>query len=198
MYDDRLAEFSRERLGGREVPEDLRIILIGHWDHDEEIIDLFPVEFLEPGAPHPLRDHSYLNERERADPDMQCVVTASNQMAEYVQLVCECRKGWWGYWVHPDQPADEPPPPIELDTEAQYWGLDGRSFAEAYIADTVDDEDDPAAAFAELADRLIALGIPVSTRDYAALESIAEVVDPQRLDEELADAERVKRGLSTR
>lgn len=195
MFDDRLAEFSRERLGGREIPEDLRIILIGHWSGDEELVDLVPVELLEEGMPHPLRDHSYLSEKERADPEMQCVMAASEQMAEFVQLVCEGGKGWLGYWTHPDQPGDELIP-IELDTEAQFWGMDGDNFAIACLVDECLDEDDEQQRFAELTARAIALGIPISTRALDEVEGPPYIHDPNELNARLIEAERANLGLS--
>lgn len=195
MFEDRLARFSRERLDGRDIPEDLRIILIGHWSGDAELLDLIPVEFLEPGTPHPLRDHGYLREDERADPEMQAIMAASDRMSEYVQLVAEGGKGWLGYWFHPAQPAGEPPPLIELDTEARFWSMDGANFAEACIADTAHYEDDPQPRYAALAERLIAKGVPINTKVYSELDGPGFRVDPNELDERLADEERRERGL---
>ncbi|MFC4565700.1 hypothetical protein ACFO4E_27900 [Nocardiopsis mangrovi] len=38
MSDERPAEFSRERLGGRPVPDDLRILLTEHWAGRTELL----------------------------------------------------------------------------------------------------------------------------------------------------------------
>lgn len=93
MYEERLAEFSRERLDGRPIPNDLRTMLVAQW---------------------------------------------------------------------------------EGRTDFQYL-LDITFFA----------------------DQLAALGLPLSTRDYDALYDDDYAVDPEKLTDELIDAEREKRGIRT-
>ncbi|GAA4669137.1 hypothetical protein [Streptomyces youssoufiensis] len=101
------------------------------------------------------------------------------------------------YWLHPDEPADRPWHLIALDTEFTFWGLAGSTLAEGAAAEqaSYQDEPDERVAFARLATELAALGLPLGTQDYDALDDTAYTVDPESLMEELIQAERVRRGL---
>ncbi|WP_413811859.1 hypothetical protein [Streptomyces sp. OE57] len=196
MFEERLAQFSRDRLDGRPVPDDVRIMLVAQWEARTDFSALLGMTFLEPGQPGPLLDVSYLSEAELADPEMQAINAGAAEMATYVKIVAEAGKGWIGYWVHPDEPADRPWPLVELDTEFSYWSMMGSTLAEACAADQVRHDPDRRIAFSRLADRLAELGLPLGVRDYDALRDAEFTVDPDVLTEELIDAERVKRGLA--
>ncbi|NBE56393.1 hypothetical protein [Streptomyces boluensis] len=197
MHDERLAEFSRERLDGRPVPDDLRVLLVAQWEGRTDFTYLLDLEFFEPGEVHPLRDSSHLSQRELADPETQALYAGSAEMAKYVKLVAEGGKGWIGYWLHPDEPTDRPWHVIELDTEGTFWGMAGLTLTEAVAAQraSYQDEPDEGTAFAQLAAELAKLGLPLSTDDYDALDETPYTVDPEGLWDELNDAEREKRGL---
>ncbi|MFF3954042.1 hypothetical protein ACFYY1_12615 [Streptomyces sp. NPDC001890] len=197
MYDERLAEFSRERLDGRPIPDDLRVLLVAQWEGRTEFTRLLDLDFFEAGEVHPLLDTSYLSEEELADPEMQAVNAAAAEMARYVKLVAKGGKGWLGYWLHPDEPADRAWHLMELDTEFSFWGLVGRTLTEGVAAEraSYQDEPDERIAFTQLAAELGELGLPLSTRDYDALADTEYAVDPEELMEELTEAEREKRGL---
>lgn len=198
MFEERLAQFSRERLDGRPIPDDLRTMLVAQWEDRTDFCHLLGITFLEPGQVHPLLDISYLREAERADPEMQAINAGWAEMSKYVKLVAEGGKGWIGYWLHPDEPADGPPPIIEFDTEGTYWGMSGSTLAEACAAQSAryHDEPDKRIAFTLLARQLTELGLPLSTHDYDALYDPEYTVDPEELTEELIDAERAKRGIA--
>lgn len=197
MYDERLAEFSRERLDGRPIPDDLRVLLVAQWEGRTEFTRLLDLDFFEAGEVHPLLDTSYLSEKELADPEMQAVNAAAAEMAEYVKLVAKGGKGWIGYWLHPDEPADRAWHLVELDTEFSFWGLAGLTLTEGVAAERAhyQDEPDERIAFTQLAAELARLGLPLSTQDYDALDGTEYTVDPEELMEELTEAEREKRGL---
>ncbi|MCX5417278.1 hypothetical protein [Streptomyces sp. NBC_00059] len=197
MYDERLAGFSRERLDGRPVPDDLRVLLVAQWEGRTEFARLLHLEFFEAGEVHPLLDTSYLSEKELADPEMQAVNAGAAEMAQYVKLVAKGGKGWVGYWLHPDEPADRPWHLIELDTEFTFWAMAGLTLTEGTAAEraSCQDEPDERIAFTQLATELGALGLPLSTQDYDALDETEYTVDPEQLMEELIEAEREKHGL---
>ncbi|KPC79185.1 MULTISPECIES: hypothetical protein [Streptomyces] len=197
MYDERLAEFSRDRLDGRPIPDDLRVLLVAQWEGRTDFAHLLHLEFFEAGEVHPLLDTSYLSEKELADPEMQAVNAAAAEMATYVKLVAKGGKGWIGYWLHPDEPADRAWQLIELDTEFTFWDLAGLTLAEGSAAEqaSYQDEPDERIAFTQLAAELAELGLPLSTQDYDALKDTEYVVSPEKLMEELTEAEREKRGL---
>ncbi|MEU8721085.1 hypothetical protein [Streptomyces antimycoticus] len=199
MFEERLAAFSRERLDGRPIPDDLRTMLVAQWENRTEFRSLLDLRFFASDQLHPLLDTSYLSEAERADPEMQAINAGAAEMAKYVKLVAEGGKGWIGYWLHPDEPTDRPWPVIELDTEFSYWSMAGSTLAEACAADRADYEDEPddaRSAFAQLSARLAELGLPLSGEDYDDLYDPEGIVDPEQLMEELIDAERAKRGVA--
>ncbi|SEB64608.1 hypothetical protein [Streptomyces sp. TLI_105] len=197
MYDERLAEFSRERLGGRPVPDDLRVLLVAQWEGRTDFTRLLDLVFFEAGEVHPLLDTSYLSEKELADPEMQAVNAGAAEMAEYVKLVAKGGKGWIGYWLHPDEPADGAWRLMELDTEFTFWTLLGRTLTEGAAAEQASRQDDPdeRIAFTRLAADLAELGLPLSTQEYDALDDTEYRVAPEELMEKLIEAEREKRGL---
>ena len=85
MTDDiKLAEYSRQRLAGRTIPGDLRTLLLVQWRRGEESSGADPFEsmgisLLDPGESHDLLDHSYLNDTDRADPDIMAKVAAMKE-----------------------------------------------------------------------------------------------------------------------
>lgn len=166
MHDERLAEFSRERLDGRPIPDDLRVLLVAQWEGRTEFTRLLDLDFFEAGEVHPLLDTSYLSEKELADPEMQAVNAAAAEMAEYVKLVAKGGKGWIGYWLHPDEPADRAWHLVELDTEFSFWGLSGLTLTEGVAAERAgyQDEPDERIAFTQLAAELARLGLPLTPR----------------------------------
>ncbi|MFJ6461374.1 hypothetical protein ACIQM0_09995 [Streptomyces sp. NPDC091387] len=196
MYDERLAEFSRARLDGRPIPDDLRVLLVAQWEGRTDFARLLHLEFFEAGEDHPLLDTSYLSEKELADPELQAVNAAAAEMATYVKLVAKGGKGWIGYWLHPDEPTDRAWHLIELDTEFTFWSLVGLTLTEGAAAEqaSYQDEPDERIAFTQLAAELAALGLPLSTQDYDALDDTEYRVDPEKLMEELVEAEHAKRG----
>lgn len=197
MHEERLAEFSRTRLDGRPVPDDLRVLLVAQWEGHTAFAHLLHLEFFEEGEVHPLLDTSYLSAEERAAPEMQAAHAGAAEMAAYVKLVAAGGKGWLGYWLHPGEPSDRPWRLVELDTEFTYWRPVGLTLAEGAAADraSYQDEPDERLAFTRLATELAALGLPLSTQDYDALDDTEYTVDPEDLMKELIEAERAKRGL---
>lgn len=197
MYEERFAEFSRERLDGRPIPDDLRVLLVAQWEGRADLARVLGLEFFEAGEVHPLLDTSYLGEKELADPEMRAVNAAAAEMARYVKLVAKGGKGWVGYWLHPDEPADRGWQPMELDTEFTFWTMVGRTLTEGVAAERASyrDEPDERIAFTLLAAELGLFGLPLSTSDYESLVEAEYRVDPEKLMEELTEAEREKRGL---
>ncbi|WP_327174570.1 hypothetical protein OG599_04125 [Streptomyces sp. NBC_01335] len=197
MYEERFAEFSRERLDGRPIPDDLRVLLVAQWEGRADLARVLGLDFFEAGEVHPLLDTSYLGEKELADPEMRAVNAAAAEMARYVKLVAKGGKGWVGYWLHPGEPADRGWQPMELDTEFTFWTMVGRTLTEGVAAERASyrDEPDERIAFTLLAAELGSFGLPLSTSDYESLVEAEYRVDPEKLMEELTEAEREKRGL---
>ncbi|WP_343238850.1 hypothetical protein [Streptomyces sp. SID9124] len=197
VYGERLAEFSRERLDGRPVPDDLRALLIAQWEGRDDFARLLGLEFFEPGELHPFLDTGYLSAEELADPEMRAVNAGAARMAAYVKLVAKGGKGWVGYWLHPDEPTAPAWRLIELDTEFTLWHVSGSTLAEGAVAEQAgyQDEPDERIAYAQLAAELATLGLPLSTADFDALDDSDYAVDPEKLMESLIEEERARLGL---
>ncbi|MEV0248414.1 hypothetical protein AB0H76_17585 [Nocardia sp. NPDC050712] len=197
MFDARLAEFSRERLDGRPVPDDLRLLLVAQWEGRTDFGDLLDLDFFEAGEANPLLDTSYMREEDLAHPETQADNAGAAELARYLKLVAKGDKGWVGYWLHPDEPVNQGWRVIMLDTEFTFWRLAGFSLAEGVAAAQArfQDEPDERIAFTRLAIELAELGLPLSTQDFDALDDSGFAVDPEEVLEELVEAEREKRGL---
>ncbi|WP_327710991.1 hypothetical protein OG912_22585 [Streptomyces sp. NBC_00464] len=194
MYDERLKEFSRQRLGGRPVPEDVRLLATAQWEGRGHPFEQFGIAILEPSAPHPLTDFSYLGEKQRADPDIMANCAASAQMATYLQAVAQDEDGsFYGYWLHPLQRVDpNPPPVVKVDTELTYWELGGRTFAEACLYDIAFDDDE---LFAEVAAALAKLHVSVSAGSREGLGELPADPAPEDEHRRLYYTERERLGL---
>ena len=194
MCEERLREFSRLRLGGRPVPEDVRLLATAQWEGRGHPFEQFGITILEPGAPHPLTDFSYLTEKDRADPDIMANCAASAQMATYLMAVAQDEDScFYGYWLHPGQRVDRNPPPVvKVDSELTYWELGGRTFAEACLYDIASDDD---ALFAEVAAALAQLRVPVSAGSREGLDELSADPVPEEVHRRLYYAERERLGL---
>ncbi|MEV7675859.1 hypothetical protein [Streptomyces sp. NPDC088752] len=189
MHHERLARFSRERLDGRPVPEDVQTLLVTQWEGRTDFTSLLGLVFLGEGEVHLLLDTSYLNEDELADPEMQAINAAAMEMAQYVKLVAKGGKGWIGYWLHPGEPADPSWPLIELGTEFTFRRLNDLTLAEGVVAECASrqEELDTHIAFAQLAAELAQMGLLLGAQERD--------VPREAFMEELIEAEREKRGL---
>lgn len=179
MHEEGLRRFSRERLGGRPVPEDLRVMLTRLWDGEPEPAAGLRLEILAPGAGHPLLDHSSLTDADRADPDLMANIAAFDRIFEHACFVAiHDEMGPIGYWFHPDEPADRPAPIILLDDEGTFHLLPGTSLAEAEASyhSTPDEE-----VYAEIRDSLATFGILLASPTLADIPEPAPAVDPEDL-----------------
>ncbi|MFE9854682.1 hypothetical protein [Streptomyces sp. NPDC005780] len=189
-----MKEFSLLRLGGRPVPEDVRLLATAQWEGRGHPFERFGITILEPGAQHPLTDFSYLGEKERADPDIMANCAASAQMATYLMAVAQDEdSNVYGYWLHPEQRTDRNPPPVvKVDSELTYWELGGRTFAEACLYDIAFDDD---ALFAEVSAALADLHVPVSAGSREGLGELSADPAPEEVHRRLYYAERERLGL---
>jgi hypothetical protein len=193
VFDERLEEFSRERLGGRPLPEDLRVLATAQWEGRGHPFESSGITVLDPTARHPLADTGYLSDNARADPDIMANCAAFEQMATYLKAVARHEDGdCYGYWLHPHQREDRPPPVIKVDSEGQYWTLGGRTFSEACLYDIAFDDDE---LFVEVAAELAQLDISIPGSSCEDLDGLTADPAPEDVHEELYRAERERLGL---
>jgi hypothetical protein len=86
----------------------------------------------------------------------------------------------WGYWLHPEEPADRAPLVFKLNTEGEFAPLSRASLVETMIMDFAGEDDlSEVIAFCEQK------GIPFTPRTHEELFGAHPVVDPAALHEKL-------------
>lgn len=197
MWEERLARFSRGRLKGRPVPDDLRAMLVATWEGRADPEEEWGLAFLEPDESPSVVFSGHLDDEARADPGTMANVAAHRQTHQHIGVVAAGEGGlrlFWGYWLHPSEPADRPPRIVICDTEGFYEVLGGcGTLAEAIASD------DGEEIFDERTERFEELGIPFGPYRWEDLEALREadpgtVVSPQELHRESYRAELVRRG----
>ncbi|MGN9907432.1 hypothetical protein ACTMTJ_07720 [Phytohabitans sp. LJ34] len=188
------------RLRGRPVPDDLRRLVAiqaarpaGEQRARDPLLHTRTVIF-EPGESDALLDHSYLNENDRADPDIMANIAAIDTVLPHAAWIGTLVDGdVVGYWLHPDEPVGEPPLVVTFSTEGEFDIQPGESLVEAVIYHYAGYQDDRFAAAAELYE---AHGLPIAARRADDLPHRRAVVDPAALHSKRYEEECAARGLS--
>ena len=186
-HEEKLSEYSRLRLAGRELPDDLRKLLVLQWQRGAapsgaDPLDAMGVTLLEAGESHDLLDHSYLNEKDRANPDIMANVAAMKSTCEHAAFVAQDDdRNIVGYWFGPENVDIGSAPIIKLDTEGQFSLLEGRTLSEALLGSHVFDDD---AKFAELKGVFVDAGIAIGADSWDELAYPSPPTDPGEFHEQ--------------
>jgi hypothetical protein len=133
---DRLTQFTQQILKGQPIPADLQQLLQLAWGTAESSNPLaaWGLQILEPGH-RPLPDNSYLNETDRANPDIMANVKAIDDLFKMAIFVAEHEDGdLYGYWQGAENTPLTSAPIIQYDTEGQFNILGGSGLIEAIAA----------------------------------------------------------------
>lgn len=197
---DQILAALAERLHGRPVPGDLRRLVAiqaerpaGAGRSDDPLLLTGTVIF-EPGQAHPLLNHSYLSDDDRADAETMANIAAIDAVlphAAWIGTVVD--DDVIGYWLHPDEPAGEPPLVVTFSTEGEFDIQPGESLVEAVIYRYAGHQDD---RFAAAAARYEAHGVPVVARRADDLPYRRPVVSPGALHSRRFELECAIRGLA--
>jgi hypothetical protein len=172
-----LSQFSKNRLNGELVPEDLQILLV----HRDEFAARTGLELNEEADWAPWLDTSYLSEQECANPDIAANLRASEEVCRLIAFVAAEEDGQFlGYWRGPSHRPVAKSPLVLLDNEGQFNLSAGSTFAEAVLARLYDPEQ-----FTELRDWLRSLGIAIRSNSPDDLFYPEGELSPGRLHEEL-------------
>lgn len=180
-HEEKLAEYARQRLTGRDVPADLRTLLVLQWERDAATPGADPLHFLgvsllEVGETHDLLDHSYLNDKDRADPDTMANVAAMKSTCEHAAFVARDHDGnVLGYWFGPENLGIGAAPILKLDTEGQFSLLAGLNLSEALLGDRVFED---AEKFAQLRQEFAKAGIVIGADRWDQLVYPTPPTDP--------------------
>jgi hypothetical protein len=199
-HDDAFATYQREKLGGRAIPDDLRKLLVLQWErgtaHDAEGADPLAtmwVQLFDSGQSSDLLDHSYLNDEDRANPDIMANVAAMTTVCAHCVFVAQNDDGiLFGYWFGPENLPIESAPIVKLDTEGQFELIGGKSLSEALVGDRVFDDD---AAFAKLKGQFGRAGINFAASSWDELDDPDAPTDPGILHDRCYRENRAKAGL---
>jgi hypothetical protein len=197
---DQILAALAERLRGRPVPEDLRRLVVIQAERPADVErsadPLLHTEtvIFEPGESHALLDHSYLNDNDRADPEIMANIAAIDAVLPHAAWIGTLLDDdVVGYWLHPDEPVGEPPLVVTFSTEGEFDLQPGVSLVEAVIYHYAGYKDDRFAAVAELYE---AHGLPIAARRADDLPHRRAVVDPGVLHSKQFAKECAARGLS--
>jgi hypothetical protein len=195
-----LARYSQEMLGGRPVPADLRTLLILQWERDTaadaegaDPLATMWTHLFDSGETNTLLDHSYLDEKDRADPDIMANVAAMTSTCAFAAFVARDDDGnLFGYWFGPENTPIESAAILRLDTEGAFEIIAGSSLSEALVGDRVFDDD---AEFAKLKGQFGRVGISFSANCWEDLVLPETASDPGIHHEKLYNENRAKAGL---
>src|SRR5688572_27192208 len=118
---ERVEEFLGGRLRGRAVPADLRRLvemqLDGELRGDDGVLPFLEVRVLSPGEVHPLEESTEARPSDSFSEETRANSRAITGVLAHVAVVVDGFNGnLWGYWLHPEEPADVGPLIVRLDT----------------------------------------------------------------------------------
>ncbi len=175
--DDILSEFSRNRLDGEPVPDDVKILLA----HRDELAEETGVELNWEKQWAPWLDTSYLSETERADPNIAANIRAIEEVCGLIAFIAAEEDGqYFGYWRGPSKRKVADSPPVFLDNEGQFSLCVGETFAEAVLESVYGEE-----RLAELRDWFRAIGVTIAPDVADEPSRPDEEVSPDQLHSEL-------------
>jgi hypothetical protein len=138
-------------------------------------------------------DGSYLNDDDRADPDIMSNISATDEVFKYITFVAQNDNGdLIGYWHGPEGISITLAPIVKYDTEGQFELLQGKSLTEAMLGDYVFDNDDE---FTELRDWFSRCGIEIAASCWDNLDTPDPATKPDELHDTLYNKYRVAAGL---
>lgn len=187
----RVEEFLGNRLRGRTVPDDVRRLVEMHLDGELSahggVKPFGELELLGPGVLHPLEQSL---EPLPTDPEPEETRANARAIAGVLEHVAAVLRDFddnlWGYWLHPDEPADAAPLIVKVSTEGEFSVMGG-SLIEAMAFDRDEERD-----VAELAEYCAKNRVPFTARSGAELFRATPVTHPADLHEEL-----LERGLAS-
>jgi hypothetical protein len=159
-------------------------------DDFEWIVDAIELELVDDPDWAEPSDTSYLNEKDRANPDIMANVEAMAATNALIAWFGRDAEGFVGLWRGPKNTPLERAPVVRLDTEGQYE-IEGATVADYLLLAVGDDEEEEAQGLLE------ELGLKPSKSRKAAQKAIDKLGASQVNDHRntLYEQARAKRGL---
>ena len=185
-------DISTHLLRGQGVPSDLKSLIEIRASRDKGGITL-PIDPLSatgfdlivPGHLPALLGHSYLNEHDRADPDIMANIRAFDEVFALSAFVAVGDDNEVvGYWQGPDHVPLDQAPFVILDTEGQFSLLPGATITEAMVIYSLQirfDEAELQRRFEEMCESFRAVGIDMAIRDLSTVKVHPTRVGPAEI-----------------
>ena len=171
-----LSEFSRNRLDGEPVPDDLSILL----RHRDELAQRTGIRLESAEEWAPWRDTSLLTQNDRQDPDAIASFRAVHEVSRFIAFVAEQNGRFFGYWRGPTRRTVANSPLVVLDGDGQFHLCIASSFAEAVLEKHYGHE-----GFEELRAWLQSVGITIGWENPSQLTFPHEKLPPKEMYKDL-------------
>jgi hypothetical protein len=149
MTDKRSANFLQVILKNQPMPDDLQklwnmqVSRAPDADFSVDPLAALGVKIIEPDRMACLLDHSYLNEADRANPDMMMNIEAIDEVFNLATFVVELEDDdILGYWHGSENTSIDQAPIIKFDNEGQFSVCRGNNLTETIIAETMSYQED--------------------------------------------------------
>jgi hypothetical protein len=199
MTDKRTINFSQVILKNQPMPDDLQklwnmqISRAPDADFSIDPLAALGVKIIEPDRMACLLDHSYLNETDRANPDMMMNIEAIDEVFNLATFVVELEDDHiLGYWHGSENTPIADAPIIKFDSEGQFSVCRGNNLTEAIIAETMSYQEDK---FPEFKAWFAKYQIDIATNSIADLPERKVTIHPALMYKNFYKAKRVAAGL---
>jgi hypothetical protein len=127
-----IAEFSRNRLNGEQVPADVEALLL----HRAEVAERLGVNLAANADWAPWLDTSYLSPEDLANSGIMANVKAIHDVCGLISFIAYDEESqYYGYWRGAEANPISRAPLVLLDNEGQFRQCAGTTFAEAIYVD---------------------------------------------------------------
>lgn len=192
MVQLKFEDISTRLLHGQDVPPDLKCLIqiralrdTGGIALPSDALAATGFDLIDPDHLPALLDHSYLNERDRANPDIMANIRAFDEVFALSAFVAVGDNDEIvGYWQGPDRVPLNQAPFVILDAEGQFSFLPGATITEAmviYSLQTRFDEAELQRRFEVMCESFRTVGIDIAIRDLASVRVNSVGVGPAEI-----------------
>jgi hypothetical protein len=199
MSDRRTANFLQVILKNQPAPDDLlklwnmQVSRAADADFSVDPLAALGVKIIEPERIPCLLNHSYLNEADRANPDMMMGIEAFDEVAKLATFVVELEDDHiLGYWHGSENTPIDKAPIIKYDNEGQFSVCRGNNLTEAIISDALSYQEDK---FPEFKAWFAKYNIEIASVSVAEIPERQVITNPGAIYDDIYNAKLVTAGL---
>jgi hypothetical protein len=199
MSSQAFEKFIAQVLKGQPAPDDLQklflmqAVRVANDDEYSDPLESIHAYLIAPEEELDLLTHSYLNDADKANPDIMANVKAIDKVFEHITFVAKTDDSdLIGYWHGPESTPIQLAPIVKYDTEGQFSLLLGKQLTEALLGEHVFDDDEE---FTRLRDWFSTFGIDISASCWDDLDYPDVKTKPDELHHNLYNQHRVAVGL---